>query len=269
MSARRPNRPLPSRLATPGQSGSAVPGRARKGGLGPVKPGAGEAAPAQPIRSAARKLVPNSRSGERTFASSTKAAKTRAAGQLVAAAPARSRNRPNAAPQTRTKTDLNSATGSTRGRTSGARPQAGRWDSPRTLIVAFVLVLAVFGMVQPVHAWWVQQREYRAIMQQIDSTRTRNEQLQAELERWSSKEYVASQARARLQMVMPGETQYTVVDPGEHAVQISSAQAVEAHGPLRPWYLAIADSVDAADDPKSMKVIAPSVSPEKSVEENE
>lgn len=144
-----------------------------------------------------------------------------------------------------------------------------RWDSPKTLIAAFVLVLGVLGLVQPVHAWWVQQREYRSLVSQIETTRQKNQDLQAQLDRWSSKDYVASQARARLQMVMPGETQYTVVDPGDHAAPAPAAQAVQESGPPRPWYLRVADSVDAADDTDSVKVLQPSVVPKKNSEGNQ
>ncbi len=278
MNARRPNRPRPARCGAEGKSArnqAAEPAQNQARKVGGAQ--AGTSTGSQ-VRKAAGTQVEKS-AGSQAEKSAARPAKPKAAGKYIALAAGRNRNRPRAATQTRSASGRTLSARTPSGRSGDpkavrekpgrTRPQSGRWDSPKTLIVAFVLVLAVLGMVQPMHAWWVQQREYRAIMNQIDTTRTKNQELQAELDRWSSKEYVASQARARLQMVMPGETQYAVVDPGDHAVPVSSAQAVEAHGPQRPWYLTIADSVDAADDPKSLKVIAPKPVQEKPVEENE
>ncbi|MDO5721909.1 MAG: septum formation initiator family protein [Actinomycetaceae bacterium] len=149
----------------------------------------------------------------------------------------------------------------TREASTGVSNEPSVANYPKTLIVTLVLALAVLGMIQPVHAYWAQQREYRAIKAKIVAAQERNSELKIQLDRWASKEYVASQARARLQMVMPGETQFSVVDPGDHAVDESKYQPTKPGGPMRPWYLVIADSVDAADDPNPFEVLTPTINP--------
>lgn len=131
--------------------------------------------------------------------------------------------------------------------------------SLRAFAITLALVLGLLGISQPLHQWWAQQREYRSILSQIEAAKAENEQLQGELDRWSDKSYVASQARARLHYVQPGETQFQVVDAPETESQKSEAEAVSPQGPPRPWYLVIADTADAADDPDPVLKLAPSV----------
>lgn len=131
--------------------------------------------------------------------------------------------------------------------------------SLKAFAIALTLVLGFLGISQPLHQWWAQQREYSAILSQIEQAKIVNEELSGELDRWSDKSYVASQARARLHYVQPGEIQYQVVDAPDDGTDQSSAEAVHEQGPPRPWYLVIADTADAADDPNPPIHLEPSV----------
>ncbi|MDO5729305.1 MAG: septum formation initiator family protein [Actinomycetaceae bacterium] len=121
--------------------------------------------------------------------------------------------------------------------------------SLRAFALGLVLVLGILGVSQPLHQWWTMQREYKSLVYQIEQAQQKNEDLQTQIDRWADKSYVASQARARLGYVMRGETQYAVVDPGDDAVLPAQATPAHKDGPPRPWYLTVADTVDAAAEP--------------------
>lgn len=156
-----------------------------------------------------------------------------------------------------------------------SRPPASKRERPQTVVrpktreeksvslkafaITLTLVLGLLGISQPLHQWWAQQREYKAILYQIEQAKETNAQLQEELDRWSDKSYVASQARARLHYVQPGETQYQVVDPPGGTDGLATTEPVQAEGPPRPWYLVVADTVDAADDPDPVVKFEPSI----------
>lgn len=121
--------------------------------------------------------------------------------------------------------------------------------SLRAFAFGLILVLGVLGISQPLHQWWTMQREYKSLVYQIEQAEKKNQDLQEQIDRWADKSYVASQARARLGYVMRGETQYAVVDPGDDAILPAAATPAHKDGPPRPWYLTVADTVDAAAEP--------------------
>lgn len=145
-------------------------------------------------------------------------------------------------------------------------PVAERKVSLKAFALTLTLVVALLGVSQPLHQWWSQQREYRSILAQIEQAKQTNAELQDQLDRWSDKSYVASQARARLQYVQPGETQYQVLDAPGLADGMADTKPVEEQGPPRPWYLVVADTADAADDVNQPVLLDPSVRVKKSEE---
>lgn len=141
------------------------------------------------------------------------------------------------------------------------RPQTRQEKSVslKAFAITLTLVIGLLGISQPLHQWWAQQREYKAILYQIEQAKKTNAELQQELDRWSDKSYVASQARARLHYVQPGETQYQVIDPPGGNEGMATAEPVQKEGPPRPWFLVIADTVDAADAPDPVIKLDPTV----------
>ena len=116
--------------------------------------------------------------------------------------------------------------------------------------LGFILLVALVGvlLVPSLYDWARQEQDYRAIQQRVAAAEDRNADMRRELDMWQDPEYVASQARSRLGYLKPGETQYSVVNPGDES-QSSELSGVRDQGPKRPWLQVIAESVTEADHP--------------------
>lgn len=116
---------------------------------------------------------------------------------------------------------------------------------------ALLGVLLVPSLIQ----WWQQEQDYAHLLQRVQAAEERNAQMREELSLWEDPEYIASQARERLGYVKPGETHFTVVDPGEEHLEESQVLTARDEGPARPWIqvltitLSAADAVEAAKEP--------------------
>ena len=73
--------------------------------------------------------------------------------------------------------------------------------------------------------------------------------MQRQLDLWNDPDYISTQARERLGFVRPGETQYTVVDPGPQYQDSALAAAAASTGPARPWVQQLGILVGKADQP--------------------
>jgi len=116
------------------------------------------------------------------------------------------------------------------------------------LIVASIAFVLVFPTLRQYLDQQVQLEQLRAEVAQAEA---RNDDLQAELDRWSDPAYVEAQARSRLAFVMPGERALRVADPEvvpPDAAPEESAGPVsgEQDDPTRPWYARVWDSVQIA-----------------------
>ncbi len=98
------------------------------------------------------------------------------------------------------------------------------------------------------YQWWQQDQDYRDITQRVAAAQERNSDMRHQLELWNDPDYIDSQARARLNYVKPGETQYAVTDPGEDYQEKSPLMAASV-GPHRPWVQTFATSLQEADSP--------------------
>lgn len=109
-----------------------------------------------------------------------------------------------------------------------------------TLIVGMVVLI---GLGQPVADWWKQNREYQAVVSQLEEAKANHQRLENELTKWNTDSYLASQARSRLGYTFAGERPYIVIDaPGNS----EKNRDFKATGPARPWYLVITDSIELA-----------------------
>jgi cell division protein FtsL len=125
-----------------------------------------------------------------------------------------------------------------------------RLFSVRALVLLIVLAVAFILVFPTLRQYLNQQVQLQQSRAEVAAAQQRNEDLQAELDRWSDPAYVEAQARERLAFVMPGEQALRVADPETVPEQSSSADAsdgpaVEAD-PTRPWYAQIWDSVQVA-----------------------
>ena len=96
---------------------------------------------------------------------------------------------------------------------------------------------------------WSQERELAAIKAKVQQTQADNDAKRQQLELWSNPQYIASQARERLGYVKPGETQYSVLDPGKDYQDQAQVAAARAAGPARPWMQVLSMTVEEADQP--------------------
>lgn len=122
--------------------------------------------------------------------------------------------------------------------------------SVRILFIVVIAILLVSLVLPTVFQWVRQEQDRRKIMAQLDEAKAQQAQVQQQIELWNNPDYIAAQARERLGYVMPGETQYSVVDPGPGYQDAAQVAAAQAKGPARPWIhnfvllTALADSTE-------------------------
>ncbi|WP_432509417.1 FtsB family cell division protein [Kineococcus auxinigenes] len=146
-----------------------------------------------------------------------------------------------------------------RGRSSATTTAADRRRTrgPRVLVLsALVLVLAVFLL--PSWQKWLEQRsEIGRLEASISQQREDLAAAQAQVARWEDDDYVVTQARSRLQYVLPGETPYLVAG-GEGADAVAPAEAAAAVAESSAaWYENIWESLRVASTPGAADATTP------------
>jgi cell division protein FtsB len=85
-------------------------------------------------------------------------------------------------------------------------------SSKARIVVASVIFIGIlFGAVYPTRTYMSQQRELRAAHHKLELFREQNGRLEAEAKRLESDEEIERIARARFNLVKPGEEAYAVV----------------------------------------------------------
>jgi cell division protein FtsL len=121
--------------------------------------------------------------------------------------------------------------------------------SVRALVFALVVVMAFVLVYPTLNSYLRQQSQLAELNAQVAAARERNEDLQADVDRWSDPAYVAAQARERLSFVLPGETPYRVVDPEtvpDAPEQVDTPTSGLDAGSTQPWYGSVWESVEVA-----------------------
>jgi cell division protein FtsB len=115
------------------------------------------------------------------------------------------------------------------------------------MILSLVLLVLLLAYAYPVRVYLAQQAEIAALEGSQASQRGKIEQLNEQAAKWNDPEYVKSQARKRLHMVLPGEKPIVVIDPSNG--QASGGTAAQAGGDprARPWYGKLWSSMEAAN----------------------
>jgi cell division protein FtsB len=135
-------------------------------------------------------------------------------------------------------------------------------------MVLGVVALLAFVLVYPtLHSYLAEKTAVDALRAQVAAAKKGNDDLNAELARWSDPAYIAAQARERLSFVMPGETAWRVVDPqtvpGEAPDPVVTLPDTPA--PAAPWYARVWQSVQgaatASDEPTGSPSAASSSAP--------
>ena len=123
--------------------------------------------------------------------------------------------------------------------------------STRFVVVLTVAAILSVMLVPSLYQWWQQERELAQIKAQVAEQQQKNADMQRQLDLWNDPDYISTQARERLGFVRPGETQYTVVDPGPQYQDSALAAAAASTGPARPWVQQLGILVGKADQPPS------------------
>lgn len=114
----------------------------------------------------------------------------------------------------------------------------------RAVALAVVIFMLALLLAAPAQRYFTQRAEISALQHQLSANRTRVEQARAELERWRDPAYIKTQARARLHFVMPGETQYIVIDSSKPTNVESASAPIATNLPAQAaWYQRLVSSV--------------------------
>jgi cell division protein FtsB len=85
-------------------------------------------------------------------------------------------------------------------------------SSKARIVVAFVIFIGIlFGAVYPTRTYLAQQRDLRAAHEKLALFKQQNGHLEAEAKRLESDEEIERIARARFNLVKPGEEAYAIV----------------------------------------------------------
>lgn len=129
---------------------------------------------------------------------------------------------------------------------SQSRRQARRSRlTGRAALLALVLCSLIVALAYPIRQYVSQRAEIGELQRQREQARARVERLRDQKARWQDDAYAEQQIRKRLHYVMPGETGYTMVEPGADEQSRAARGAAGAAG--QPWYANVWDTVDKAD----------------------
>ncbi len=119
--------------------------------------------------------------------------------------------------------------------------------SNRALIVGIVLFVVAITLAPPIQNYFSQRAQINALKTQISDNQAMLDKAADELAQWDDPEFVASQARARLHFVFPGERQYIVV--GNEEIENNNQQTkVSGQLPVGiPWYSRLISSITSTN----------------------
>jgi cell division protein FtsB len=119
--------------------------------------------------------------------------------------------------------------------------------SNRALIVGIVLFVVAITLAPPIQHYFTQRAQINSLKNQISDNQAMLEKAAAELAQWDDPEYVASQARARLHFIFPGERQYIVI--GDDEITTDNQQTkISGQLPVGlPWYSRLISSITSTN----------------------
>jgi cell division protein FtsB len=127
----------------------------------------------------------------------------------------------------------------------------------RAAVLGLVLCAMVLSAAVPLREFLAQRSEITRTAAAQSEQRGRVAALEARQQQLRDPAYVEQVARERLHFVMPGETVYVVLRPGEAPAPAAERGEAAPTGPERPWYGQLWDSVEAADRPAAPPAPAP------------
>jgi cell division protein FtsB len=118
-----------------------------------------------------------------------------------------------------------------------------RGISNRALFAGIVLFAIAVTLAPPLQHFFTQRAQINSLEKQLADNQVMLEKARQELSLWNDPEYVASQARARLHFVFPGERQYIVVGNDEIGSQNTEPKVSQQLPVGIPWYLRLISSI--------------------------
>ena len=116
----------------------------------------------------------------------------------------------------------------------------------RAAVLALVVCMLAISLAYPLREYLAQRGEIADYEAQVASQSKRVAELEAARDRWRDPAYVRAQARERLHFVMPGETQYVVLEPDEAPAPGTSRADRSGPPQKRPWFGDLWRSVEVA-----------------------
>jgi len=119
--------------------------------------------------------------------------------------------------------------------------------SNQALIAGIILFAVAVTLAPPLQHYFTQKAQINSLENQLADNQAMLDKATKELLLWDDPEYVASQARARLYFVFPGERQYIVVG-NEEITNDNSEPKVSEQLPVGiPWYSRLISSITSTN----------------------
>jgi cell division protein FtsB len=119
--------------------------------------------------------------------------------------------------------------------------------SNRALIVGIILFALAVTLAPPIQHYFTQRAQINSLRTQISDNQKMLDDAAAELAKWNDPEYVASQARARLHFIFPGERQYIIIGNGEITEAEQETKVSEQLPIGLPWYSRLISSITSTN----------------------
>jgi cell division protein FtsB len=119
--------------------------------------------------------------------------------------------------------------------------------SNRALIAGIVLFALAVTLAPPLQHYFTQKAQINSLQNQLADNQAMLEKAAKELQLWDDPEYIASQARARLHFVFPGERQYIVVGNEEITNDNLEPKVSELLPVGIPWYSRLISSITSTN----------------------
>ena len=116
----------------------------------------------------------------------------------------------------------------------------------RAAVLALVFCLLAISLAYPMREYLSQRGDIGALEAEVAAQEKRVAELERTRQRWNDPAFVKAQARERLHFVMPGETQYVVLEPDEAPAPVPAPGRSSRPAPERPWFSDLWQSVEAA-----------------------
>jgi cell division protein FtsB len=119
--------------------------------------------------------------------------------------------------------------------------------SNRALILGVILFILAVTLAPPLQHYFNQKAQINSLKAQLQDNQAMLDAAAKELILWNDPEYVASQARARLHFVFPGERQYIVLDENSGEVTPDATKVSEQFPVGIPWYSRLISSITSTN----------------------